>query len=493
MSTIDPFRLSFETVVAASPMLGHRLENRASIRKQQDSRLLERLQESSTLPLRSAGQQDLFVVAPLDVLVSREDGKAQFHIIELNGTGIGGVSNLPAEVVAAVAASLRRVSKSCWQPEAVLLLPVSGKECDASPRLNKLVHEKLIFAEAMQAGLADAGGEADVVTLAGLQTGVQAYRDGAATVVIGYIKDFLDACRVDAKGCVSLYGRRVVGAVNDRFCLNLISKFKGEIDLDRFTPINGTYIAGGDKGAAYSLLDEYLVHEPSESFPRRVNHAHAFDRAELVSTVLRWLRLGRKPVIKPHGTGIGHGIEFFLDRNEPASSVIRRIDQSIEITEEYYAATGGAFPYTVCEFIDSDVVESDGHRLDGHKYELRIVVYRDGLSLKACPGIAKVAGDRFDAGNACRENLINNITHSAVTKQTDGTEYMLPLCREETLELLGITMEEMEELCRVATRYVRHAIDEVPRMEARLSGDQRTDWTELPESLHRRMLPMHAA
>jgi len=491
--TIDPFQLNFETVVAASPMLGHRLENRASIRQQQDLAMLDRLQESSTLPLRSTSQQDAFVVAPLDILVSREDGRARFHIIELNGTGIGGVSNMPSHVVASVAASLRRVARSCWQPESVLLLPVSGKECNQSPRLNKLIHEKLIFAEAMQSGLSDAGGEADIITLAGLQNGNQAYRDGASTVVIGYIKDFLDACEVDEEGCVSLFGRRVVGAVNDRFCLNLISKFKGRIDRSRFTPINGTYIAGGDKGAAYSLLDEYLVHEPSESFPRRVNHAHAFNRADLVTTVVRWLRLGRKPVIKPHGTGIGHGIEFFLDRDESAASVMRRVDESIGITEEYYSAVGGAFPYTVCEFIDSDVVEDEGHRLDGHKYELRIVVYRDGLSLKACPTIAKVANERFDAANAGRENLINNITNSSVAKKTDGTEYMLPLCCEETLELLGITMDEMEELCRVATRYVRHAIDEVPRMDERMSGDHQPDWSEMPIAVQRRMLSLHAA
>lgn len=494
MSMNDPFQLNFETVVAASPMLGHKLENRATIRQQQDLELLEQLQESSTLPLRSASQQDAFVVAPLDVLVSHEDGKVQFHIIELNGTGIGGVSNMPAQVVASVAASLRRAARACWQPDSVLLLPVSGKECNESPRLNKLMHEKLIFAEAMQAGLAAAGGgQADIVTLQGLQTGSQGYREGASTVVIGYIKDFLDACELGDDGCVYLYGRLVTGAVNDRFCLNLISKFKGEIDLSRFTAINGTYIAGGDKGAAYSLLDEHLVHQGSESFPARVNHAHAHNREQLVATVLRWLRLGRRPVIKPHGTGIGHGIEFFLDRNEPAASVARRVDESLRTTEEYYAAVGGAFPYTICDFIDSAVIEEEGHRLNGHKYELRVVVYRDGLSLKACPTIAKVASQPFDAANAGRENLINNITNSSVTKKTDGTEYMLPLCCEQTLELLGISVMEMEELCRVATQYVRHAIDEIPNMSARMDGSLQADWSELPESVARRMLPTMAA
>jgi hypothetical protein len=187
------------------------------------------------------------------------------------------------------------------------------------------------------------------------------------------------------------------------------------------------------------------------------------------------------------------GCEFFLDRNESAASVARRVDESIRITEEYYSAVGGAFPYTVCEFIDSAVIEEDGHRLDGHKYELRVVVYRDGLSLKACPTIAKVASQRFDAANASRENLINNITNSSVTKKTDGTEYMLPLCCEQTLELLGISVIEMEELCRVATQYVRHVIDEIPNMHARMDGSLQADWSELPESVARRMLPSMAA
>ena len=492
MSTIDPFQLSFETVVAASPMLGHRLENRASIRKQQDLQLIQRLQESSTVPLRNASQQDSFVVAPLDILVSRQDGRIQFHIIELNGSGIGGVSNMPAQVVAAVVESLRRVARSCWEQETVLLLPVSGKECNRAPRLNKLMHEKLIFAEALQQGMVDAGSDADIVTLEGLQNGSQSLRDGSSAVVLGYIKDFLNACEVDLNGCVSLFGRRVVGAVNDRFCLNLISQFKNQIDLTKFIPFNGTYIAGGDKGVAYSLLDEYLVHQPSALFPRRVNYSHAFNRAELIDSVVQWLRSGLKPVIKPHGTGIGHGIDFFLEHEESIASVTRRIDESIEITEEYYSAIGGAFPYTVCEFIDSDVIKDKGHRLDGHKYELRVVVYQDGMSLKACPTIAKVASEPFDAFNAGRENLINNITNSSVTKKVDGTDYMLPLSCSQTLELLGITLEDLDELCRVATRYVRHVIDEIPRMKSRMKHERGSDWSPLPSTLQRQLSSIHA-
>lgn len=468
MPTRNPFQIDFETVVAASPMLGHELENRSSIRGRQDLQLLERLQESSVTLLQHAAQQDSFVCAPLDVLVSREEGQPKFHIIELNGTGIGGVSNMPACVVESVAESLEQVARTCWQPNAVLLLPISGKECNAAPRLNKLVHEKLLFAEALKSGFAAAGTDADIVTCTGLNSGTQAYRDGVSTIALGYIKEFLDACELREDGRVFLHGRPVVGAVNDRFCLNLIGKFGGKMDLSQFAPINGTYLAGGDKGVAYSLLDEYLLDQPSKLLPERVHHQHATNREELISTVLQWLRLGRLPVIKPHGTGIGHGIEFFLDPEESNASVTRRIDASIRITEEYYSASGGAFPYTICEFVNSAVIPQE-HRLSGHKYELRIVVYRDGLSLKACPTIAKVANQRFDAEHTSRDNLINNITNSSFTRKTSGTEFMLPLCHEATLQTLDLAVDELEELCRVATQYVRFAIDEIPSMAARMN------------------------
>lgn len=487
MSEFNPYQINVETVVAASPMLGHRLENRSKIRQAQDLDLLESWQDESSIPLRHSSQQNAFVVAPLDILVSRKDDRTEFHIIELNGTGIGGVSNLPDHVVSSVANSLRKVARSVWQKEAILLLPISGKENESDPRLNKLIHEKLIFAEAMSAGLRDAGGDSDLVTACGLQSGMQTLRDGVATVVMGYMKELLDACQLDQNGAVTMHGRPVVGAVNDRFCLNLISHFKGQVNLNLFTPINGTYLAGGDKGAVYSLLDDYLAHVPSENFPSRVNYNHATNRIELIDTVLDWLDKGRRPVIKPHGTGIGHGIEFFLDAEESIQSIIDRIDESIRVTEEYYKAEGGAFPYTVCEFIDTAVIDAADHRLDNHKYELRVVVYRDGLSLKACPTIAKVAVERFDADDMGRHNLINNITNASATKKVDGSDFMFPLCNRQTLDLLGISDAEMRELCRVATEFVRHAIDEIPQMDHRMEQSLNFKTVELPPSVLRRM------
>ena len=47
----------------------------------------------------------------------------------------------------------------------------------------------------------------------------------------------------------------------------------------------------------------------------------------------------------------------------------------------------------VCEFLDTATVCPEAgkkHKMVGHKFEIRIVVYRDGNELKAFPSIAKV-------------------------------------------------------------------------------------------------------
>ncbi len=42
-----------------------------------------------------------------------------------------------------------------------------------------------------------------------------------------------------------------------------------------------------------------------------------------------------------------------------------------------------------------------------------------------------------------------------------GSEFMLPLARRRTLELLGIQREELADLCAAATSFVRYVVDQV--------------------------------
>src|SRR2546423_14944450 len=83
-----------------------------------------------------------------------------------------------------------------------------------------------------------------------------AVRTERPTIVLGYIKEFLNALEVRADGRLTLYGRPVAVGVNDRFCLNVLSRFGWQIDLTRLATFNRTFLAGADKGTAYGLLNE---------------------------------------------------------------------------------------------------------------------------------------------------------------------------------------------------------------------------------------------
>jgi hypothetical protein len=456
----NPFQISLGTLIGASGILGHRLEERSVIRDAQDPALVEFVQAGSTVPLRDAGQQGLFCVAPLDVLVTEADGRKQFHVIELNGTGIGGLVNVSERAVGCVLEGLFQMAEGMDADGPVVLVASSGLESEHLPRKNKMIYEKVLYAEALKRGFERRAGRAEVTTINQVRDAPWELDNGRPTVVLGYMKDLLRELRPDGDGGLTLFHRPVAGAVNDRFCLNVVHEFGDALDLGRFRTMNRCFVPGADKGAAYALMNEYLARSPSPLCPP-ARFARAPTRAALIEVVKDWLRQGYQAVIKPQGTGLGHGIEFFLSPDETEEQIVERIDNSLQLTERYYGLHGGALPYTVCEFLDTATIRHEGHPMQGHKYELRIVVYRDGESLRAFPSIVKVSSETYNPEHPTHLSLINNITASALATQSAGFEHMLPLCHRETLDLLGLTPEDLAGVSALATGLVRHVLDQV--------------------------------
>jgi hypothetical protein len=194
----DSMNVSLETLIAASPLLGHELEDRTSISQGQDPLISEYLLEGTSTWLRSNSQRNLFCVAPLDILVSQQQGRKQFHLLELNGTGIGGLTNMPPDSVASILDSLAESTGEAAQNDGVVLLAVSGKESDSSPRRNRLMHEKLLFLEAMRRGMVSEFGRGTVNNLDQLRARASDRTSMQPTAVIGYIKDFLSQVQLDA-------------------------------------------------------------------------------------------------------------------------------------------------------------------------------------------------------------------------------------------------------------------------------------------------------
>ena len=157
----NPLKVSMDTVIATSPLMGQELEDRRPIGAAQDKRIARRLAFASATPLRGQTQRDLFCVAPLDLLVSEHHGRKQFHLLELNGTGIGGLTNLTDRAVCEVLESLAESCTTFDDPDGVVLLAVSGKESASNPRLNRLMHEKLLFVEAIRQGLSRRFGQSE--------------------------------------------------------------------------------------------------------------------------------------------------------------------------------------------------------------------------------------------------------------------------------------------------------------------------------------------
>ncbi len=443
----EPLMLSLETVLAASPLLGHKLEDRSRIRAGQDPSLVAAFQEASTIPLSNPQQRALFLVAPLDILVADCDGAKQFHIAETNGTGIGGLTNMPIPVVETILHGLTEMAEALPEPDALVLVACSGLESSRQPRRNHLIHEKILYAEALKRGFEARGGSACVLTVAQLTDDPETLQTDRPTVVLGYIKEFLNTLRVESNGRLTLWGRPVTAAVNDRFCLNVVSRFGNLVDLSHLATMNRCFLAGADKGVTYGLLNEYTRAQPSHLLPSHVEFLRVESRPALIAGVVGWLRQGKKVVIKPQGTGLGHGLEFFLDPDEPLDGILGKIDHSLRVTEHYYGAVGGALPYTLCEFVDTCTIRRTGHALHG---------------------IAKISSQGYDADRPARLSLINNITTSAEAKQREGTDFMLPLCNADTLALLEIKREDLEAVCASCVGYVRHILDQMQQRPERL-------------------------
>ncbi len=454
-----PLHISVDTLIGASGILGHRLEDRSLIRDAQDLELVKFVESKSTTTLRDESQKNLFCVAPLDVLVTHEGDRKQFHIIELNGTGIGGLTNISVDAVGCVLEGLSQMAKNLAESNPVIMVASSGLESEQLPRANKMVYEKILYAEALRRGFAERGQKTAISTVSQLREAPWEMQNDRPTVVLGYMKQFLLWLRPGDNGVLTLFDRPVDAAVNDRFCLNIVHEYP-ELDLNRFQTMNRCFLPGADKATMYSLLNEYLQKSPSP-FTRSIPFGLAETRDELIEMVLDWRKKNRRVVIKPQGTGLGHGIEFFLQDDESEQQIIGRIEGSLQLTERYYGLHGGALPYTVCEFLDTAIIERDNHPARGRKYELRIVVYRDGSNLKAFPSIVKISSEVYNPDQPTYLSLINNITASAVATQSAGFEHMMPLTHQDTLDLLDLRPEDLVDLSQLCTNVVRYVLDQV--------------------------------
>lgn len=180
----DLLSVSIQTIVGSSELLGHSLEARDTIREQQDAALVHALQAVSTTPLRDSAQKPLFIVAPLDVLVTRDKGVNKFHIIEINGTGIAGITNMTNSVIQTMMTSISELPQQLQHiQDAVVLVASSGQE--SFPPVSRTMHEKMLYIEALKKGYEALGKTCHVTNMTRLEQRPDSMPPSGVTLVLG--------------------------------------------------------------------------------------------------------------------------------------------------------------------------------------------------------------------------------------------------------------------------------------------------------------------
>ena len=455
--------IGLPTLIALAPMLGYRLDDRKVVARRQASDLASRFARASEIPFPAEVELQDFFVAPLDILPFRRDGQRRFQLLELNGTGIGGLTNMPIDLVEEILNTIGEIGNACKGPAPLVVVASSGREELGNRKPSHLLHEKLLFVDRIAEALESRLGDVEILALDTLVANGGWRGSSRPTVLLGYTRELVSHTNVIC-GIPRVFGRRVAGIVNDRFLFNLTAAY-GPLDTDAFLPANRCYESGADKAAAYRNVNSFVNSFAGRNSFGEVGAAIHFDVCKdaesLVEIVRARLGQGEKIVVKPSGTGHGDGIEFFFG-GEEAEVIRERIWRSVAVVRERYG-DGAGFPYTVTEYLDAEVIRTPGHALRGCKYELRIVVYRRGSMLRAVPSIAKVAPEVWDASNPTRGSLINNISASVRSGKTGGTDHLLPLCLPETLSILDLDEDVLTKLCRWGTGYVAHVLRETRR------------------------------
>lgn len=455
--------IGLPTLIALAPMLGHRLDDRKVIARRQASDLASRFARASEIPFPAEVDLKDFFVAPLDILPFRRAGQRRFQLLELNGTGIGGLTNMPIDLVEEILNTIGEIGNYCEGPAPLVVVASSGREAVGERMPSHLLHEKFLFVDRIAQALEGRLGDVEILALDTLVANGGWRGSSRPTVLLGYTRELVSHTNVIC-GMPRVFGRRVAGIVNDRFLFNLRAAY-GALDVDAFLPANRCYEAGADKAAAYghvnSFVNSFAARNSFDEVGAAIHFDVCKDAESLIEIVRARLSRGEQIVVKPSGTGHGDGIEFFFG-GEEVEIIRERVGRSLAVVRERYGQ-GAGFPYTVTEYLDAEVIRTPGHALQGCKFELRIVVYRRGSMLRAVPSIAKVAPEVWDASNPTRGSLINNISASVRGGKTGGSDHLLPLCLPETLSILDVDEDILTKLCRWGTGYVAHVLRQTRR------------------------------
>lgn len=448
-------RLSLSTLLEISNILGFPLGRNNLIRDNQQVELVQNLQLKTSCSIEKV-QEACFYFGTLDFIPYKEQDKIRFKFLEFSGTGSGGTSNLSYFAFNQIIDSFQDVPTFIKADSPLILLAYTDSQSLESSFPRKFVFERFLYAHAMKTAFIQKFGQAEIIFLLDILK-KKTFDPSIPTIVIGYLKDFIPHISLKEGKCTFLE-IPVDAILNDTLCNNVHKLFDSKLQHDSFYAINEIFNLSADKELAYRFYNEFRHSFESEFFEKEIDIALAQTEEELVHKVYSDIQNGKKVVIKPYAGSVGMGVEFFT---EPTSreKTVDQVRKAIQKIEAFQGIKNWGFPYLITPYVDSMTIEKYDHQFYQHKYDLRVIVYRQGNALLAFPSVVRIAESPYNPDALTRNMMISYASLEDATITKPKQEYLLPFSNKETLHSLAITENQLLELCSFSTQYVKYALD----------------------------------
>jgi len=307
-------------------------------------------------------------------------------------------------------------------------------------------------------------------------------------VLLGYTRDIVESCNI-VNGQPYLFGRRINGIINDRTAFSLSKAENKKLNYKKVHIMNVNFEEGSDKYAIALAREKFHASTESKLLPTlardrgfvydvcgldksynfqsneedlasiselndndlaayRMRYFRGITEQDGINGIMKALddfkNLGLKPLYKPSGTGQSKGIIAYKT-GESNEDFKRRFCENINKLKKEYGK-GPGYPYFVMPTL------SLARTIQGEVYDLRFSIYRKinctgNSTIHTIPLILKKSYEKLTDKSMENDFIPTNVNFSIIKTGRPGTDFIVPLCREDSLKQAKLTKDQVKSMC----------------------------------------------